>query len=428
MGYFLNKVKFRFISLRTSILSIFISLFVTIAFLFIFIDNRFFISTMSHVAFKLMNQASQNVYHSIVDEMRSAEEQVRLSAMLMHSGVLNPAQISELVAYTYHAEQIGQSSLVQAMVWGSENGDAVITEKYSGKSILTEVIYKLHHQIRQSILYHGTGNKISQTINIPSDFDPRTRPWYKEAKSERKLVWTGPFVFELASKGLLGVTAAMPVYNLQNKFIGAFAAGIRLDFLKKFITNLSLTPNSIIFLVTENGKLVSFSGIDLSRYTTLQPISFLSLPWVIQSFDLYHKSGKSNFSFQYHGNRYLANYQHLPHFGSLDWLIAFVVPEKDFIAELIRGHIVAVIFCFIVLFIGIFLVSALVARVIRPLNILVNEIEQIKSFHLQKTKQINTYIKEIFQISRAIYAMKNGLRSFQKYVPTLLVRQLIEVC
>lgn len=54
------------------------------------------------------------------------------------------------------------------------------------------------------------------------------------------------------------------------------------------------------------------------------------------------------------------------------------------------------------------------------------EIDKIKNFELTNTPQIVSRIKEINSVAAALYSMKKGLRSFQKYIPATLVRDLIE--
>jgi len=78
------------------------------------------------------------------------------------------------------------------------------------------------------------------------------------------------------------------------------------------------------------------------------------------------------------------------------------------------------------LILGILIVSNLITRVTNPLKKLTKEIDRVKNFDLEGGEQIQSRIKEIAHISAAVDGMKRGLRSFKKYVPAPLVRQLIE--
>ena len=54
------------------------------------------------------------------------------------------------------------------------------------------------------------------------------------------------------------------------------------------------------------------------------------------------------------------------------------------------------------------------------------ETENIKEFNLDGEIKINSRIKEVINLKDAIHSMKIGLKLFQKYIPKVLVRQLIE--
>jgi len=61
-----------------------------------------------------------------------------------------------------------------------------------------------------------------------------------------------------------------------------------------------------------------------------------------------------------------------------------------------------------------------------PVHKLVLETERIKNFDLKDDVNINASLVELAKLIAAVADMKIGLRSFQKYVPQNLVRQLIE--
>lgn len=75
---------------------------------------------------------------------------------------------------------------------------------------------------------------------------------------------------------------------------------------------------------------------------------------------------------------------------------------------------------------GAALLSSLVSRIMNPIKELVNETKKVKNFELEGgVIRSKSHIKEVIELADAIEGMKVGLRSFQKYVPASLVRQLI---
>ena len=79
----------------------------------------------------------------------------------------------------------------------------------------------------------------------------------------------------------------------------------------------------------------------------------------------------------------------------------------------------------IIFIIGVCLILFWVARIVTPIKKLVKETEKIRTFNLEGSDRVHSHIKEVIEVSDAIFSMKMGLRSFQKYVPASLVRQLI---
>lgn len=66
-------------------------------------------------------------------------------------------------------------------------------------------------------------------------------------------------------------------------------------------------------------------------------------------------------------------------------------------------------------------------QISKPLTILEQDMERIQRFELDDTPPVASRITEIVKIDNAVDNMKNGLRSFKKYVPAKLVADLIRL-
>lgn len=64
-------------------------------------------------------------------------------------------------------------------------------------------------------------------------------------------------------------------------------------------------------------------------------------------------------------------------------------------------------------------------KITKPLKLLEEDLGRIRNFELEKTLHLPTIFKEVRNFHSSVENMKNGLRSFKKYVPATLVRQLI---
>ena len=374
--YFYEKTKHVLITLRASILSIFISLFTISMLLLMGFTYQRAILNMSDVALELMHQASLMVLLEIQSELHHSASINRFSAELIGLGIIEPNKIKKLRNY--------ESNVLQPQA----------------KDVLN---VKTSHQ----------GYMISDN----------QRPWYIAAKNAGKTIWTDVFINK---EGFLNISVATPIYK-KNKLYGVYALDIRLDFLRHFIESIKVSKNSLIYIVTRQGKIVAFPNLEQFRHDELMDIHALpSAPWAIAAFEQYQKTGLSQFIFKYHHANYVATFDPLPRFLEPNWLIGIVIPTDDFVGQLHRTYLLTAGVGFLILILGIILISGLTSYVVNPLKKITQEIVRIKHFELDHEYKIQTRIKEISYIADVMNAMKHALRSFQKYVPASLVRQLIK--
>ena len=117
-----------------------------------------------------------------------------------------------------------------------------------------------------------------------------------------------------------------------------------------------------------------------------------------------------------------------PIFGSDGKLECFVgvdvsaasVAEREW-AAIQAVLLIAVLITLVVAVAGLWLSS----RIVRPMAILEANMAQVRELHLEDTTAIQSRFHEIVRMAETLSAMKSGLRSFSKYVPTELVRELI---
>ncbi|WP_447045789.1 methyl-accepting chemotaxis protein [Vreelandella sp. H-I2] len=103
----------------------------------------------------------------------------------------------------------------------------------------------------------------------PTDFDPRTRPWYQAAVDAKDTIVTAPYVD--AQSGDLVVTFARPFYQ-NDQLHAVVGADINISNMVAIVDGISPTPSSFGFLVTGDGTLVAHPNSAL----TLEPSTALS--------------------------------------------------------------------------------------------------------------------------------------------------------
>jgi len=111
-------------------------------------------------------------------------------------------------------------------------------------------------------IYMGTKNgdmHIYPEVELPADFDPRTRPWFEEAKAKGDLIWTKPYVD--AASGALVVSVAKPIYN-GSSFVGVISLDISLAKLQELVGAIQIGTTGTGALVSANGVTFAHSTIE----------------------------------------------------------------------------------------------------------------------------------------------------------------------
>jgi len=139
--------------------------------------------------------------------------------------------------------------------------------KYTMFTSCSEFDYKKKAYIKKIITSRGApliwvymGLENGSMFSFPGkiykkDYDPRKRPWYKEALKEKKyLIWSAPY---LDTSGLNIVISCMQcVFDKKNNFLGVIAMDIGLDYIQKFMFNKK--ANSVLkeYLINKKRKII----------------------------------------------------------------------------------------------------------------------------------------------------------------------------
>ncbi|HEB10054.1 MAG TPA: hypothetical protein ENI06_02430 [Spirochaetales bacterium] len=90
---------------------------------------------------------------------------------------------------------------------------------------------------------------LDNTAVLPEDYDPRIRPWYKEAVAAGDYTIARPYIY--ASIKALGITAVIPVYHPDGEFVGILGIDILLDSLTNLIEELKIQKQGKAILINE---------------------------------------------------------------------------------------------------------------------------------------------------------------------------------
>ena len=115
-------------------------------------------------------------------------------------------------------------------------------------------------------VYIGTEDKkmlIYPQQDLPADFDPTSRPWYKLAVEKKEVVWTEAYIDTSTKNPVISV--AIPIKNSFNKneFVGVLAIDIALDVLSKNTNEIAIGKQGYVIIVDGKKNILTHKEKDL---------------------------------------------------------------------------------------------------------------------------------------------------------------------
>jgi sigma-B regulation protein RsbU (phosphoserine phosphatase) len=251
------------------------------------------------------------------------------------------------------------------------------------------------------------------------DYDPRKRPFYLGAKRAGRLVWLPPYVFFW--EWVPGITCAVPVNDAAGRFRGVLTADFNLNALSEFISGLSVSEHSRVFLFTsdeillahpdrrgvtgerENAKLLTLADagdtiVDAYR-ANLKPEYRTA-----SDGEAFHR-----FEFLQEGTDYLGSATTFRVGDDLLWVVGVVAPRADFVGDVWRTQAFALAAAAAAVLAAVALAFALASAVSRPVQSLIGFMRRIGSGDLEARAEFGGS-GEFRQLADALNRMIADLR------------------
>ncbi len=423
--YMKKDLKF---TLRFSMLSIFLTLFVLTMLTMVTVTSLRFYESMRSISKQQMQQVTSLVNEKLLSLITPAESGSALSRLLIENQIIDVNDTKQVTTSTLRLLAVIPHA---AMVyWGDENGNFIIARLENDGTISTEIIDRNSTPTTSTHIYRDKAlNTILMTKTEKVVYDPRKRPWYITAKNEKKTTWSDAYAFFSGNNNILGITSASPIYDKNKTLLGVFGIDMRLDSISEFLSKQKIGKSGLSFIINSDGYLIAHPQLAIhtaaNEKETITPIKDLNIPWQTKAYDIFKVKHKKFFRYRSDDKMYLASFDLIPNFSQQQWYISVVIPEDDFVGELKKSSRINIVIGFMILFLGSILITTFSKIISRSLHELAIETNKIKRFNLSKGKKIKSHIREVSELNNSISSMKRGLKAFKKYVPADLVRLLI---
>ncbi|MBB4004892.1 sensor histidine kinase [Aurantimonas endophytica] len=186
-----------------------------------------------------------------------ADDAAALSQRLAESAVLGTADRAALERYFY--EVLRSRTDFAGIFYGAADGaftfvsrdDSVEGAAYRIKRIEMAPVRSVELRYMDSEF-----RPVSSRTDNADPYDPRTRPWYVEARASDEVVWTDPYIFFSSQRP--GITVAKAVRDDERLGIrGAVGIDIEIDALSAFLGGLEVGERGSAAIVAQSGDVIA---------------------------------------------------------------------------------------------------------------------------------------------------------------------------
>jgi adenylate cyclase len=270
-----------------------------------------------------------------------------------------------------------------------------------------------------------------EKYDVVWNFDVRTMPQYREARSRHAVAVSDPQINPDTGAPIIAV--GYPIER-DGLVVGVVTANITLGVLSQFVEAHKASPNAITVIAHKLGTIVAHPNpektVRRSSQGRLQVamIHEIDDPQIVAAVHERERLGQDRFTFTAgpDGTEYAALFSSVPSSAAWHWEVLVVAPIDDFVGALKRTNRLLVLVMLCVALLESVLIYYLARWISRPIERVSVNIQAIRSLSFGGELPAGSRIREISQLQHATQLLHNALRSFSVFVPVDVVRGLIE--
>ena len=221
---------------------------------------------------------------------------------------------------------------------GDPNGNFVMHEQTPEGTIDTKVIERSPSNVAVTwIRRDAAGRVVKKETSGDDGYDPRLRPWYREAARTRRLQWSDVYIFYTAQTP--GLTVSYPLYSQNDQLLAVFGIDIKLEKISTFLADLKIGDNGRALIIEDDGMLVAYpemarafkrSGDTLE----MRMLDELDEPVLTRALNRFKVEGHGKRTLVVDDRRFLNTVTSLKSTVGRDWSVMIIVSEDDFVGFL----------------------------------------------------------------------------------------------
>lgn len=370
-------------------------------------------SAVADLAAQNIEQVHDRVAAKVADVLAVPARVCAVNAHLVRTGVLDPADLPSWRSTLI--EQARAFDTLSSIVWGSADGRATWISRYADGAHY----WALKDHAGSPVMVEWRLDDDGRAAGPPANtfaFDLFTRPWYTAARDAGRAAWSDPYIWVGGGDGAaptLGLSYGVPVFDGTGELAGVVDADLSVNDLSSFLRSIEIGKTGVAALATPDGRLLAVSDatpvvVAGERVAATGSPS----PMIAAAARFFRDEGavrEGLTTLEIDGETHLVRATPIGKQVGLDWILATVVPEQDFIGEVRAGLQRSALVGLIA--VGVAVVAGIGAArwLVKPIVTLAGAVRRIGEGELE-TRVSLSHAAEYTMLASEVNAMAAGLQ------------------
>lgn len=379
-------------------------------------------NAVNDVASQLRDEVTARILQHLADYVETPQLVTQINANAVQFKTIDLQNAASLERHLWQQMRVFNS--LQPIAFGSEQGTIHSVDRVSDGSLVIRAIDASTNGQYHTYSVDQQGNR-DRLLQVNTNFDPRTRPWYVEAVQTGQPTWTDVYPY-FSSMGL-AISAARPFYNQTGQLLGVTNATLSLAELGNFLSSLKIGRSGQTFIMERSGNLIASSTLEqpfwvqqssgeqkrqrIAAIASRDLVTRQTTQYLKRYFGAFDNIRRSQqLTYTTGGQQYLIQVAPFSDRYGLDWLIVVVVPEADFMEHIEANTRTTILLCFIALVVSTLLSILTSHWIAKPIARVIAAAQHISDGKLNQTIDARN-IKELNELTQAFNHMSAQLQT-----------------
>jgi hypothetical protein len=262
--------------------------------------------------------------------------------------------------------RLQQFPAVSYISFGGEQADYAGAGRKADGTVVVETTDQTTNFLNTIMQADAAGNPTRRGVETYPEYDPRKRPWYRNAKAAGKPVWNDIYqdIYQYYIEANLGISTSRRYFDEAGVFRGVISTDLYLTGISNFLDSLSIGKSGETFILDRAGYIVASStdeqpfieageGGEAKRLRATDsqvPLIRETSRFLIDQFgDLAQIQMAQQLDFRSSRQREFVEVLPFSDGRGLDWLIVVAVPESDFMEQIQANTRNTILLCLLAL-------------------------------------------------------------------------------